>query len=511
MTTTAHKVQAPPAPGEFEELVQDVRAAARVLWRRRALALGSACAVAALGALLVPLVPERHEASARLVVDTQSPLKPLISGMTVQSAETERQARLLARKVVASPQLSRLLDRGGLGLPVGSPQEREDSLVKLIARTRLTADENGIHTVSWRDTDPARALRVVQGLVELFLEVGEGEKRREVGEASRFLKEQVQAAETRLMEAERRLTDYKVRHFGVTGVSKEDHFARTAALQDALSRLRAELGAAEQTREAYRAELLREDPQLPLDLELTGRRKALDEMLQRLGDQHPDVLAAREAIQRIEEQRRERERDPDPSRAGSPTNPVYQRIRGQLAEAEAQAAALRSRVAVAQRRLQEVRAAADRAPEVESELAQLGLEVEFARKTYDQLLAKGESATLGLKADESSRGAEFRVIEPARAGAGPVFPGHAELGWLSVLLTLAAGLVVPLAVERLNPTFEDARALARATGRPVLGEISAWPRPAVQDSRAQALRLVAGVGALVVLQGLWMAWLQHLL
>jgi sensor histidine kinase YesM len=40
----------------------------------------------------LPYVPQRYEASARLVVDTQSALRPLISGMSVQSAEAERQA-----------------------------------------------------------------------------------------------------------------------------------------------------------------------------------------------------------------------------------------------------------------------------------------------------------------------------------------------------------------------------------------------------------------------------------
>lgn len=506
MTMPDQEKRAVQPPGEFEELVLSLRRTGRTLWRRRRLALATAWGVALVAALALPYVPQRYEASARLVVDTQSALRPLISGMSVQSAESERQARVLAREAVASPQLARLLERNELGLPAATAEERENSLVRLIARTKLSADENGIHTVSYRDTDPERARRVVQGLVELFGEVSDGEKRRDVQDADRFLLAQRQASEARLMEAERRLTAFKVRHFGATGVAKEDYFARIAAMQEAVARTRAELAAAEQSRDAYRTELAREDPQRPVDVELTARRKALDELLVRLGEQHPEVIAARDAVNRTEDLKRER--DPEPARAGSPTNPVYQRLRSQLAEAEAQVAALRSRLGLAQQRLAEVRAAADRAPDVEAEFAQLSLEVEFARKTYDQLVAKGESAALGLKAEESSRNAGFRVIEPARAGGSPVFPGRLELGWAAALLSLLAAVAVPLGTERLRPTVEDAAALQRLVQRPVVGEIRAWPPESALAGRGAWV--VAGAAAvLLALQGVALAWLQR--
>jgi polysaccharide chain length determinant protein (PEP-CTERM system associated) len=506
MTMPDQERRAVQPPGEFEELVLGLRRAGRTLWRRRGLALASAWGVAVVAALALPYVPQRYEATARLVVDTQSALRPLISGMSVQSAESERQARVLAREATASPQLARMLERNEFGLPAATAEERENSLVRLISRTKLSADENGIHTVSYRDTDPERARRVVQGLVELFGEVSDGEKRRDVQDADRFLLAQRQASESRLMEAERRLTGFKVRQFGASGVSKDDYFARIAATQESVSRLRSELAAAEQSRDSYRAELSREDPQRPVDVELTTRRKALDELLVRLGEQHPEVIAAREGVIRTEDLKRER--DPEPARAGSPTNPVYQRLRSQLAEAEAQVAALRSRLAVAQQRLAEVRAAADRAPAIEAELAQLSLEVEFARKTYDQLVAKGESAALGLKAEESSRNAGFRVIEPARAGSAPVFPGRIELGWAAVLLSLLAAVAVPLGVERLRPTVEDASALQRLVQRPVIGEIRAWSPQGVMAE--PGVWWVAGAAVvLLALQGMALAWLQR--
>ena len=57
----------------------------------------------------------------------------------------------------------------------------------------------------------------------------------------RFLEEQLRSYESKLLEAERRLTDFKVRHFGATGVAKEDYFLRMSVMQEGLGKLRGEL------------------------------------------------------------------------------------------------------------------------------------------------------------------------------------------------------------------------------------------------------------------------------
>ena len=136
------------------------------------------------------------------------------------------------------------------------------------------------------------------------------------------------------------------------------------------------------------------------------------------------------------------------------------------------------------------------------------------------MVAKGESAALGLKAEESARGSGLRVIEPARMGA-PVFPGRLELGWLAALLALLAGVAVPLGVERLRPAVEDGAQLQQLVGRPVIGEVGSWPReraagaagawPATGMAHAamgwMGLLALLGLLGLLALQGPSLAWL----
>ena len=98
----------------------------------------------------------------------------------------------------------------------------------------------------------------------LFVTSGTLSKQRDSQDASKFIDEQIKANETKLTEAENRLKDFKLRNFGVSGTGNQDYFARISALSDEVSRLRIALSAAEDSREAIKRELAREEPLLPV-------------------------------------------------------------------------------------------------------------------------------------------------------------------------------------------------------------------------------------------------------
>jgi polysaccharide chain length determinant protein (PEP-CTERM system associated) len=295
-----------------------------------------------------------------------------------------------------------------------------------------------------------------------------------------------------------------------------------AALSHAVSRLRTDLAAAEQSRDAYRRALSSEEPQLPvelaanvavappsdLDVRLSTQKKSLDDLLRRYTEQHPDVISARRTIAQLEAQKR-RELDTrvhSPDRRSAATSPVYQQLRVALAEAEAQVASLRAKLNAQQTQLNQTRAVASRVPQVESDLAQLNRDYDIIRKNYDMLVARRESASLGVKMDESSQLADFRVVEPPRVDPKPVFPSRIALGVLAVLVSLVSGIAVVIGLDRLRPTFHEIRSLQEATRRPVLGTVSV-SGGALANAGGQALRFVGAVAGLLVLQILWLAWL----
>jgi polysaccharide chain length determinant protein (PEP-CTERM system associated) len=287
--------------------------------------------------------------------------------------------------------------------------------------------------------------------------------------------------------------------------------------------VRQELRSAEEVRDAYKRELAGEDPVMVPDLNVNAAsvtpseynsridalRKQLDELLRRYTDQHPDVASTRRLIAQLEEERkkeieaRKQTATQSPSRLSASTNPVFQRIKIALAEAEANVASLRSRVSETEGRLGQLRAAAGRVPQIEAELAQLNRDYEVLQKNYQQLVSRRESASLGE--DVNSAGlAEFRIIDPPRVAPNPVFPNRLALIFLVLVAAVGAGLAATFALARVRPTFHAVAALQEFTQRPVLGSVSMLATNA--DIRRQRLANIAfggGLAGLLIACGLW--------
>ena len=68
----------------MQEIVRQIQSILRGMWKYRWPAVITAWAVAVIGVVVVFKIPDQYEASARIYVDTQSILKPLMAGLTVQ-------------------------------------------------------------------------------------------------------------------------------------------------------------------------------------------------------------------------------------------------------------------------------------------------------------------------------------------------------------------------------------------------------------------------------------------
>jgi polysaccharide chain length determinant protein (PEP-CTERM system associated) len=507
------------------DLVATAKQLLRIVAKRRWLALGVAIAVAALCAIGVVLVPSRYEAKAQVYVDTQSVLKPMMAGLTYQP-DIDMQVRMLARTLVSRPNVEKLVRNPVLGLDTTDVAARERLVTRLMEKIKVEpASTPNLYDIRFRGESPEAAQRLVQVMVQMFADASRGEKRRDTEDAGRFIEEQIRSYEATLVEAENRLKDFKVRNFSVTGVSNQDYYTRVSALTDVVSKLRTELGAAEQARDAYRRELAAEDPQLPADLgprvgspatleaeaRLEAQKKNLDELLRRFTEAHPDVISARRVIAQLEaeeKQRKEAEARAPGMQGKAATSPVYQKLRVSLAEAEALVASLRSQLSMHQAQLDQIRASASQRPQVEAELAQLNRDYEVVRKNYEAMVARREAATLGARLDSGSHYAEFRVIEPARASETAVFPNRLHLALMSIVASLLAGGGAALFVDSLRPAFDEAKSLEEVSGRPVIGTVSKLITPqGVRERHARHLRFGAALGSLLLLQAVWVVWI----
>ena len=510
----------------MEELLRQARLVLRGMWLHHWLGLLVAWGIGLAAGITVFVMPDKYEASARIFVDTDSVLKPLMAGLTIQ-ANTEQQIAMLSRTLISRPNVEKLIRMADLDLGVTSSSEKESLIEKVTKSLSIkSVGRDNLYTMGYVDTDPERARKVVQSLTTVFVESSLGSKRSDTDSARKFIDEQIAVYQKKLEEAESRLKQFKLQNIEM-GLEKDGGAGgRLSDLSTQLAQARLELREAENSRDAIKRQLVGEEPVLLPDMpgtessvsipDIDGRidaqKRNLDAMLQRFTEQHPDVLNARRVIKDLEEQKRQeiaarkKAAAANPAVASVNANPAYQQMKVSLTEAEATVAALRVRVAEYESRYARAVGKIKLLPEVEAEYAQLNRDYDINKKNYDSLVQRRESASISEGMSDISSVADFRLIDPPRASRTPVGPNRVVLLSLALVASLAIGLAGSFAASQLRPTFFDSHTLREVTGLPILGTVSRIVTPAdKQKERNDLLRFFGGLGGFVGIYGLAIA------
>ncbi|HXU41243.1 MAG TPA: XrtA system polysaccharide chain length determinant [Burkholderiales bacterium] len=499
---------------------QHVTDVLRGMWQGRWTGLAVAWLTAMAGTALVFLVPDRYEATARVYVDTQSLLKPLLQGLTVQP-NVEQEVSILSRTLISRPNLEKLARMTDLDLAATTPEAREKLLDGLAHQVYIKVVGQNLYIIGFAHQDRAQATRVVQSLLSIFVESGLAPKAKDTGQAQRFIEEQIKQYEQKLSEAENRLKEFKLKNLDLNVPQGRDFFGSMATLTESLQDARLLLQEAEKSRDALKQQITDEEERPPvligaladgaaavatpeLDARIATLSKNLDEMLLRFTDNHPDVLNTRRVIKEAEAQREherkrlaeEQERRRRASGA-STQSAAYPQLKLAMAESEAQVARLRARVSEQEQRLEKLRLVARYVPEREAQLTQLNRDYAIQKQNYDALVTRRESALMSGEVQAATGVATFRIVDPPQVSPNPVAPNRKMLVIAALLVSLLAGIGASYLSSLLHPTFHDGRGLKKFTQRPVLGTVSLISTPAVLSRRRRStFAFLSGVGGL---------------
>ncbi|MDP3225913.1 MAG: Wzz/FepE/Etk N-terminal domain-containing protein, partial [Rubrivivax sp.] len=196
----------------MQEIVQQLLIIVRGMWKFRWPGLVVAWVAAAVGVVAVWKIPDQYEASARIFVDTDSILKPLMAGLAVQP-NVEQQVSMLSRTLISRPNLEKLIRMADLDLKSQSKGDQEALVEKLTKGIEIrVAGGTNLYSMAYRDSEPERAKRVIQSMVSIFVESGLGASRKDTDSAKTFLNEQIKTFETKLEEAEARMKEFRLRN-----------------------------------------------------------------------------------------------------------------------------------------------------------------------------------------------------------------------------------------------------------------------------------------------------------
>ncbi len=458
---------------------------------------------------------------ARLYVDADAVLTPLLRGIAVDTSSGDQLA-MLQRTLLSRPNLRTLIAKTDLGLAASTEDARERMIDKLATAITLELQERNLFAIQYQNANPRLARDVVLALLSIFIESATSSNRSEMENAQRFLRLQIASYEQQLHAMEERRADFRAKYAGMLpldgGVGSSVESARDAVsrlevqLQDAQGREKQLKGQLQGMPEMLPgADLRGFDPTAPGDGGPLARAEAtLRELRTLYTDDYPGVIEQKKLIEQLR-------RIPDTaprgrglgarSRGGGMPNALYDQLMVKLVDEEAGVASLTHQLQLARVSLDRIEKVRHDQPALLAEYENLDRDYGVLRKNYDELLGRLQAATIAEAADTQADKVHLRVIDPPEIPLLPTGPNRPLL--LSAILVAGIGAGVASAVllaqfDRSFATLDDLRAL----GLPVLGGLSTIGGP----SARRKLLAVARFGlATIMLIGLYGGLLVRLL
>ena len=492
----------------MDDIQQRLFAIMVTLWRKRWIMLGFAWAICLLGWAFIWSMPNKYAATARIYVDTDTLLSPLLKGISVD-INMNRQVEIMQQTLLSRPNLESLLRLTDLDLVIQSEADREKLIGRFQSGIKVLPQEKNLFAVSYEHRNPELAKKVVQSLLTIFVETNLGSSRRDMEQARRFIEGQIQEYEEQLRAAEQRLALFKQEHLlelpesgnHAAQLEKARLQARQLAsdLADARTRLAVLKGQVASTPQFVEvdapAPVIITGRPTELELRISEQQKNLDVIALRYTENHPDVVAARRALKALQEEYEAEVRNP--SRRDSGQRMIKQRVRNVLfdqiqikaLETEAELRQLERRLSDQDAEVARLDRIALSVPQVEAEFKSLDRDYKVMKASYEVLLQRREQARLSQEVEAKAEKTQYRLVDPPNVPEIPSSPHRPLLLSLVFVVALGAGVLLAIGLGQLDDSFETTQDVKAALPYPVLGGIT------LALSAAQARRrMLANVG-----------------
>ncbi|MGO4377892.1 XrtA system polysaccharide chain length determinant [Pseudoduganella sp. RAF19] len=503
----------------MEPMISQLLSSLKGIWKYRWPAFMVMWLVAALGWLKVYTLPDDYQTSARVFVDTQSVLKPLMAGMT-SVPNVEQQVAIMSRTLLTRPNIERVMRMVDLDINARTPREHEKQVDELMNAIHISGTANyDIYTISYNHSSPRLVRDVVQSLLTIFVEGSFKGKKGDSEKAVQFIDEQIRSYEDKLLTAENAMKEFKLKHNTLLPRQGVDYGAQILISADALNTARLELVEAEHSRTALAAQANGDEPVIgtsaapavenpEIDSRIDALNKSLDALRTTYTDLHPDIVATLRLIGQLEERKADEAKKRVPGAdPGKGYSPMLQQLKVALAEADAHVAAVKARVQEMEVRHERLVARSNAVPEVESQLAQLNRDYQVNKENYEKLIARRESAKLSGELSTTTEMMSFKIIDPPTVPLRPIGPNRALLFSVVLLVSILASGAVALLLGQLRPTFLSPAELREATGFRVIGTVSMnWTDAEQRRRRHGRIGFSAGLACLCACYGGVMAY-----
>ncbi|HVL00817.1 MAG TPA: XrtA system polysaccharide chain length determinant [Dongiaceae bacterium] len=464
-----------------------------------------AFAVVSLAVLGMGLVfPKKYSSSSSVFADQQNIIKPLLEGQAATTSVND-QGRLV-REVVMSPRLlQQVVIDLGLTPDVNNEYAMEAEVIKL--RGGLNVENMGSNFIklSYVGNDPNLVYNVISKVTDLFIKNASETKRKESSEAFVFIDKQVKTYKGQLQEAEERLKAF----------TSSNYDGSDQTVDARISGLRQEIETTKLNIEETTTRIASLEKELSSESQFVERRFRSDVYRERLmdaqsqlatlkltyTDSHPDVVALQHQIEDMQRAIRDTDNRQNQSQRGntdSNVNPLYERLRSDIASQKVEVDSMRRRLERTESLLKDEYARKQRIAAREAELAELNRDYNVNRSIYEDMLGRKERARLSMTLDVEGQGVTYRIQEP------PVYPlTPTGLRFMHFFLVgPVLGFLVPIAVLGLyvqfDPRIRFRGQLEAASKVPILGVVPHMASPLAQRMMRSDVILLGGFFVIIL-------------
>lgn len=487
------------------------------IWLRRRYIILTAWVVCPLGWLGVFNLPPTYQADAKLYVETRSVLDPVLAGLALMQPNPDQELELMAKSLLSRPNLEKIARATDLDVQAPDAHSYEkliDDLQNGIKFSR--SGRENIYLISYSNASSPMALKVVQETLNTFVESQVGSAAADNKKASEFLESQIKDYETRLTEAEKRLSEFKKEQIAVGPTSDVNFYTRIESEKERLEEARLQLKQTEKQLDSARKQLQGETAESSssdgaatgfssqYDERIKALQNQLDALLIRYTDSHPDVRETKRLLENLQQLRKDEIAQLRQNAASSSPNSamaqnqVYQELRLNVAKLENEVESQRVRVANYQEKVDTLERQRNIIPDIEAKFSGLNRDYEITKAKYEELLSRREAIDLTQKKDATSQEVQFKIIEPPRVPFKPSGPPRILLYTVVLVLGVFAGLFMAFARSQFQPVVTSALQLKMISDFPVFGLVSHTDKETLLKQNRRHLWYFVGLSMMLV-------------
>lgn len=476
------------SPRFVQPILQDIRSlfldVVRSTLRWKKLLVISVLALSVLAWAFISQLDPKYEGIARVSVDSNQILKPLLRGIAVQPDVTQR-VKLLSRTLLNRPNLEKLAKLSGLDAQANDDAEYESLINRLSKDVQLEGSrgKSSVYEVSYVHKDPAVAKLMVQSVLTVFVQSALSEDVSDTKFTQVFLDEQKEYYETQLVAADTKLAEFKRVNFGMLPDDREKKEEKLDEYKTALIEGQQKLSVAESKLVIYKQKLDQNPKDFvrrntssasmqTVDALLSEQRSELTSLKVQYTEEYPSIQQLRKSIRDLEAQKRALQSG---SAGGDSfrrvSNPVYVELAAEYTLAEIEVAALQRQIVDDQTSVERLETTLDSMPDVATELNKILRGNNSLSKRYNEILESRESARISKQIGTDEEDVNFQIVDPPFVSSSPIGPGKLILAVAAFIAAAVLGVGLAFIAAQITPVFYDLETVESRTGRSVIGTV----------------------------------------